>query len=565
MNPRRLGKTLLGTTAGNVLLFSTMAPAQPGQHQMMVVDDGSGPMVMHFSPPDIRGLRTPDFVRRDLPTFNEKLQLDLPQRVVVRTLLDLYLSDFEAVADEHLPAGSRPGRAAGDRLGPEVGFAGPRGAIVERGGEGQGIDGLVLDALKGADELSDLDIDVEGPGRIAVTIEATAGGPEGPEPEGAQDIDVIAEADPEAEVVISVAGPDDAPLPEALRKQLEEKAKAMADRIKEQMEQNEAEGLDPLAGAEPAFDRMEERRRHFEELAERAAKLKRAKAELKQNFISDVQAQLSAEQLELWPGLERTLTRRKTLPRGRLDGERTDLVAVIDGLGLDEAEREAVAERLETYEMALHDALVQRNDFLEDADTNIDKALRDGKSDKALSIVDRATALRVAVRGTNQQFTEAIAQRLSNATARPFRRKVLEASYPRVYRRTSGQQAFEAVRRLDGLDEGVMPAVVELEAAYTAELGAVNERIRRTIEKHQPRETRRSIERMQSMLAGPEASFDEDDDPIRTAFRKRRKLDERYMKQLYGMLTPDQVSALPKLPSQRRREPIVIHRSSSPD
>ena len=36
--------------------------------------------------------------------------------------------------------------------------------------------------------------------------------------------------------------------------------------------------------------------------------------------------------------------------------------------------------------------------------------------------------------------------------------------------------------------------------------------------------------------------------------KKRSKLDERYMKQVHALLTPEQVQALPKLPSQIKRE-----------
>ena len=73
--PRGVRSLLLIAASGGVLVMSAGVAAQSGR-QVMVLDDGSGPRFVHFSLPDFRGLREPDFVRRDLPSFREKLQLD---------------------------------------------------------------------------------------------------------------------------------------------------------------------------------------------------------------------------------------------------------------------------------------------------------------------------------------------------------------------------------------------------------------------------------------------------------------------------------------------------------
>ena len=144
--------------------------------------------------------------------------------------------------------------------------------------------------------------------------------------------------------------------------------------------------------------------------------------------------------------------------------------------------------------------------------------------------------------------------------ARSFRDRVRRASYPRVYRPTPAQRAFEAVDGLDGLDPEAWLNIVDLETAYRSELDNLNEQIRRVIDKHQPREPRRSIERLVSMTDRAEMFFDADDDPIREAFGKRAKLEESYVKRLHDLLTPEQVAKLPTLPSRERRHPMVIRR-----
>ena len=351
----------------------------------------------------------------------------------------------------------------------------------------------------------------------------------------------------------------------ALRKKLEEKALELAEKIRERISENEAAGLDPLAGDISPADRIEERRRHFREISEKAKAFVRTKARLREEFVAQVLAQLSGEQLERWPSLDRTLTRHKKLPQGRLDGERTDLLKVVEKLGLEEIEQEAISQQLYDYEVSLHDALVARDAYLSDAGEAVDKALASGDPDKALSVVDRGTAFRVAVRTVNEQFTDTIAARLSAPNDARLPQMVSRASYPRVYRRTRAQKAFDAARALGGLDEETRTGIDELQEAYADGLKVINERLRHTIHKHQPLQPRRPIEHTKEILSGNAAVFNPGDDPIRSAFRKRSEFDERFMKLLYARFTLEQVATLPKLPSQTRREPITVRRWAVPD
>jgi hypothetical protein len=549
-------------------LLAAPAPAQT-QHRMMVFDDGSGPQVVQFTGPDLRELRKPDFVRKDLPVFNEKLDLDEVQRLIVGVLLDTYLDTFKMLSKEALPAAPTPmlGMAMGEPQGGE-------------GEEPESLESIVRKAIDEAGGASDVDIDVAAQGPIAIQIEATAAfgdgggdhdhgdaGPAGTE----QEIGIVWSEDsadeggPQTGVFIAVEGPEGVELPEEVKEKLARKAQEMAERIREQLEQAEEEGnMEPreldVDGA------AEERQRYFDELRESSKKFRKAKAALKQDFINEVRSQLSDEQQELWPGLERALTRLKTMPDGRLDGERTNLLQIVDDFPLDDDQREAVAEALESYELELHEALVARNAFLREAQTKIDKAIEDRRFAGAISTADKASRMRVAVRGVNEQYAESIAGRMGPGTGDAFRDRVLLESYPRVYRTTRGQKTFRAAGRIEGLDDDVRSAINELEAAYTAELVSANTRLREAIHRHQPREARQMIENIRSMFEdGEPMALGHEDDPVRSEMRKRSQLDERYMKQVHALLTPEQVERLPKLPSQIKREPIVIQRSSSSD
>jgi hypothetical protein len=561
---------MLAGLLGGLLALAGPAPAQT-QHRMMVFDDGGGPQVVQFTGPDLRELRKPDFERKDLPIFNEKLDLDEVQRLIVGVLLDTYLDAFKTLSREALPAAPTPmlGMAMGE----------PPGAGDE-GQDPESLESIVREAIDEAGGASDVDMEIAAQGPIAIQIEATAAFGDGGGDTDTGDVDLGAteqeigivwaedgedDEGPQTGVFIAVEGPEGVELPEEVREKLAQKAQEMAERIREQLEQAEEEGnmavrdIDAPAAAE-------ERQQYFDELRESSKKFERAKAALKQDFINEVRNQLSAEQHELWPGLERALTRIKTLPEGRLDGERTNLLRIVDDFLLDDDQRAAVAEALESYELELHEALVARNAFLREAQSTIDTAIEEGRFAGAISTADKASRRRVAVRGVNEQYAGTIAGRLGPGTGEAFRDRVLLESYPRVYRTTRGQKTFRAARQLEGLDDEVRLALEELEAAHTAELESANERLREAIHRHQPREARQMIENIRSMMEdGEPLSIGDEDDPIRVEMRKRSQLDERYMKQVHALLTPEQVQRLPKLPSQIKREPIIIQRSSSPD
>ena len=575
LDPRRSGGVLMLTLLSGLIAIPAVVLAQSGQHRMMVFEDdsGSGPQVLHFTGPDFGQLRKPDFVRRDLPIFREYLQLDGVQHAIVQVLLDMYLDAFKALAENSMPKDHFAPRGMG--MGMNLTFSGdPDG----EGGEEFGA--IILDAIHSADGVSDLDIDVDGSGNFAIAIMARAGDG-GDMGEGGLDIDLGEESvmvwaetadgedgeGPSTGVMIAIGGPDGVELPDEVREKLEKIAQEMAERFKTRIEEAEANGVD-LADEFSAAESFEDHKARIDNMRKSMEKFKRQKAILKQDFLTQVRGQLTAEQVGNWPGFERAFTRIKTLPNGRLDGERTDLLVVAGELDLNDEQSEAVAEQLETYELALDEALRERNDYVDDATARMDRAIQDRDFRKALSIVDNATRRRVAVRTVNDRSIDAIAEDLPAERAAEFRSHALRRSYPRVYKRTVGQKSFKEARALPGLDEETLSGIAAIADAYETELAVLNERIRTAIHRHQPKETRQAIERIAAMMSGEgDATLrlggHDEDDPIHTAFKTRRNLDERYMKQLHAVLTAEQVAQLPALPSERTRLPFIMRRSAS--
>ncbi len=568
LDPRHPRGLLLLTLLSGVVAIPAAVLAQSGQHRMMVFEDdsGSGPQVLHFAGADFGDLRKPDFVRRDLPIFREELELDGIQHAIVQVLLEAYLDSFKVLVKEAMP------RDQFALPGMNLSFDG------EGGEDGEDIGALVRDAFKNADGFTDIDIDADGTGNVAIAIMAQSGDMNDVGADldlGDQPVAVWAGSGPDdgegpsAGVYIAVGGADGMELPDDVREKLEKIAQDMAERLQTRLAEAEANGID-LADEVPAPPSMEDHKARMEAMRKAAEQFARQKETLKQDFLTQVRSQLTAEQLGNWPSFDRAFTRIKTLPNGRLDGERTDLLVLADDLDLDTEQMEAVAEQLETYELALDEALRARNEYLDDATKRIDKAIQDRDFDKALSVVDSATRRRVAVRRVNSNHIDFIAEQLPADQAARFRRDAMRRSYPRVYRRTVGQKSFKEAQALAGLDEDTLSSIAAIEADYAMQLAALNERIRETIHRYQPKETRQAIEHLAAMMSGEGGTMmqlggHDENDPVHAAFKRRNNLDERYMKQLHTMLTPDQVAQLPKLPSERKSSPFIIQRSTASD
>jgi len=274
-------------------------------------------------------------------------------------------------------------------------------------------------------------------------------------------------------------------------------------------------------------------------------------------FVSDVQIQLSDDQLVLWPAFERFLTREKSLPRGRLSGEEVNLFAVVDGAELSDAAYDALEALFDQYEVDLHTALVARDRYLLSSAPQLFKAMRDGDVKDAERILKQQLQYRSAVRDVNDRyranFTAAITDEAERAA---LDAAILEAAYERIYRPSWGRRAFDAALQMEGLEPDTLQAIADLELAYLAEISGINRSLMTAL---RTSEADRQVEEGTRMVAvlsgdlsqgmpfGPGARGPRggEDDPFREGMDRRDETDERYVEQLRAMLTPEQQEALP--------------------
>lgn len=263
---------------------------------------------------------------------------------------------------------------------------------------------------------------------------------------------------------------------------------------------------------------------------------------LNEQFLQNVQAILSSQQLERWDEFLRELRREKELPGGKFSGEALNLFHVLRDLDIDKRAREGAQSACDTYSITLDSALRRRQKTLLDSRQNMYETLRDSASPEAMRVMRVQTEARTAVRDANLDHIDVIAQALPSDVAAEFRTRALQDAFPRAYRATAGARLFKSAIELEAITEEIRAAIETLYAAYTSELDTISARIASLIKAHQPQQ---ALERAQNYIRRQNGQAEEHTpDPTREAFRERQELDRKYADLLRDLLTEEQFTQL---------------------
>ncbi len=573
---RHSGIGLWMTCAAVAALLAGAAAAQTGNRGMIAIDDGNQRYAMSYAEPDLEAILQPYIARNDVPTFEKYLTLSEAQKSAVERLITAYLEDFQQLIHDKHPA---PHEAREENRGPMVALVDPRQRQAPKdngGGDGADVDDdgnrarpedrmvnvqdILAEELKADGVIKEsLDELPVSPG-IAIGI-SVDGDPESGEP-----------PTPTVDVSISFGGEDDS-LDESLRTKLEAAAERAVPRIAEVIrEQAMTDMVERMAGIHEGRSPADEIAARFDELEvlrERVAEFQKEADLLLQRLFANVKRLLSEAQIEQWPGFERAFRRIKTLPWGQLDGESTDLLAVVDDLELEESKVAALGEHLKAYELAMDAALKRRNDLLEEADVLIDRSLYIGEYEAAQTIADRVGAARLAVRDLNDRTIDQMSSHLGGRPGDRLKREALADAYPRIYRQTIGQEAFDDVIMMQDIDPELLSLALELAGQHEQRMSNVNERLYRSVRREQENDVLHGITRTIANLQNRDALEDLQDDDTQTAiakaFQERRDLDARYMKMLYDILPEQMVVTLPAIPKHKVGEEVAAEHRERPD
>jgi len=430
-----------GTAPGQVIEFH----ADDGGEYQFVSTSSTSSTHLRFD-----DLLRPEFTLRDAQVIAESLGLDAGQVELVRLLIEDYGERFDAASaplrelqprllpEMSMPLiGERPDAPDGAAVTVELDISG--GGEMPAGGEGRNV---VIMARRG-----DVDVDVtDGPG----------GGPGdgggGEADAGGGDDGVSVSFDVTDETGASV-------LSEEQRRALEATIRA---RIAERRAAMEAARA-ARAAAEAAAGPMP----GPEEIAAMARGLRDERIALRSRFESDVEIVLTDPQRERLPACWRRHRRVNDLPLGTIGGERLDLGRIADRMQPGATDPAGLSAARSAWAAELDETLrARRATFIQE---EIDAASLFGRTDaedERATMIDRASAARVAVRDANLRGLEAMAAFLDEQEAVRFRRIVMERAFPMIARRDRASRALEEALALDGLTDEQRTALDALAASH---------------------------------------------------------------------------------------------------
>ena len=285
------------------------------------------------------------------------------------------------------------------------------------------------------------------------------------------------------------------------------------------------------------------------------------------DFLNNVKAQLSGDQLARWPHFERTLRRDKALPKGELMGESIDLFVVVRNMRMPYEIEESVEPVLMEYELELDNALKARQVVMDNLQDEIKDAMADMDFDSGLSAMDQIMSTRVRIREVQDGYITRISEVLPEEWSDQFKMTALGKAYPKVFRPNPIDKMIESAREsTPPLTDTQNAELNEVEADFHAQLAALEERLLAAYRTHEPQSPRRKV---QKMLDRREGIRNRDTEPTQmdTIAAERNDLISETRRRILAILTPEQIGSMPgtgRSKAERGRRPNLPMGSPPP-
>ena len=281
------------------------------------------------------------------------------------------------------------------------------------------------------------------------------------------------------------------------------------------------------------------------------------KKKLRDDFLASVRSQLSENQIEQWPRLERALRREKSLPLGELSGESLDLTLVLREVDAPPVALDAAAPALEQYEVRLDETLAARDTALDASVAPLLKAMSSSDVDRGIATQESIMQKRMAVRATQDEGLAAIRDALGGEYGAEFERRAMQKAFPQVYRPDPITPLFEGALALPDIAEEVRTSLTSLQSQFDAEHDVARTALVESYRVSEPREPRRRTEIARQRAAGATVRMG-DAPEVEQAKATREELYEKYRKLLAETLTEEQLQAVPGLSKFTEPDPAQV-------
>ena len=364
----------------------------------------------------------------------------------------------------------------------------------------------------------------------------------------------------------SMRGDENDPAREA-RQELREESNALREKL------NSANNLGDEAGMKELRDRLTQqiesirdemrqqrvdewqspqRQTAIEEVALLMHDQLRLKQQMREEFEGDLVAVLTEEQLLLWPYLQRQLIRDRLLPRGRLSGEATDIMSLLEQQEYQEEVLALLQPAIQEWDINVTDALVARDDHLVENQGSLMAAMRTMDTSSGIDVLKMQGRLAETVRYVNDTAVQNILAMLPEDKVNQFDAIAKQTSYPRIYRQSRTDRAYEAALELEGLEPETMQAIMDLQDSMESEIAIANEQLMVATHGWEAKEQVERMERFAQRMTG--GSSERQENPMQQAEENKRTIEDTYLELLRGLLTEEQIEELGGLEKRTSRE-----------
>lgn len=273
----------------------------------------------------------------------------------------------------------------------------------------------------------------------------------------------------------------------------------------------------------------------FEKLRPTAEKARADRKKADEQFMTDVKAVLTPEQQEKWPVVERTVRRITTVRRGLMSGERVDVVALVDDLGLSASEVDAIKPTLDQYEQDLDRELIARNKQFDEGMDQLAKLRESGDMAAMQDLIKKGREQSVKVRDVNRRYERMIEELLPEGKKTQLAEAFKKESFPEVYRESNASRSLDAAVGFADLTAEQKEQVLALRESYRKNIASTNEKLSAAIEESEMTFDISQMGRGQRQ-----------DNPANDLRRDRRDLDRSTVEKLRAILTDAQKERLPQ-------------------
>lgn len=271
------------------------------------------------------------------------------------------------------------------------------------------------------------------------------------------------------------------------------------------------------------------------------------KKQLYAGFLQSVKSQLSPQQLERWPVLERALRRERLLPQALLSAEGINLIGIMQDLAPPPEVALAAAPALEQYELRLDEALQARQARMNDIVPALKEAMSEMNHDRGVELQERITVTRVALREVQERSIEEVATAMGADWGERFRTMAMQRAYPEAFQPSPVMRQYVAALALTTLSDEQRTTIASYKGEFQTALDALGQEMLAAIRKQEPKEVRRRVEQARQRREGNVVSAPPapEQGSVESVRLNRAQTNEKYRELLEAQLTPEQYQELP--------------------